>query len=52
MQTDVCIRIINGKLNKNIWVAGFSVIPAIIAFGFSNTSPKWQWSTQQGSSIS
>ena len=36
MQTDVCIRIINEKMNKKIWAAGFSVIPAIIAFGFSN----------------
>ena len=35
MQTDVCIRIINEKMNKIIWIAGFSVIPAIIAFGFS-----------------
>ena len=37
MQTDVCIRIINEKMNKKIWAAGFSVIPAIIAFGFGGT---------------
>jgi hypothetical protein len=27
-------------MNKKIWVAGFSVIPAIIAFGFSEIRVK------------
>ena len=35
MQTDVCIRIINEKMNKKILVRWVFDVPAIIAFGFS-----------------
>ena len=34
MQTDVCIRIINEKMNKNFLVRWVFDVPAIIAFGF------------------
>ena len=35
MQTDVCIRIINEKMNIKILVRWVFDVPAIIAFGFS-----------------
>ena len=35
MQTDVCIRIINEKMNKKFLVRWVFDVPAIIAFGFS-----------------
>ena len=35
MQTDVCNRIINEKMNKKNLTAGFSVIHTINAFNFS-----------------
>ena len=38
MQTDVYIKIINEKMNKKFWMAGFLVIPkvyAVIASPFS-----------------
>ena len=31
MQTDVYIRIINEKMNKKFWMAGFLVIPKVYA---------------------
>ena len=42
MQTDVCIRIINEKMNKNFLVRWVFDVPAIIAFGFSSKSSKIQ----------
>ena len=35
MQTDIWNQSINGKTNKKIWAAGFSVLPAINATVFS-----------------
>ena len=35
MQTDVCIRIINEKMNKKFLVRWVFDVPAIIAFGFN-----------------
>ena len=35
MQTDVCIRIINEKMNIKFLVRWVFDVPAIIAFGFS-----------------
>ena len=31
MQTDVYIKIINEKMNKKFWMAGFLVIPKVYA---------------------
>ena len=36
MQTDVCIRIINEKMNIKFLVRWVFDVPAIIAFGFSS----------------
>ena len=36
MQTDVCIRIINEKMNKKFLVRWVFDVPTIIAFGFSS----------------
>ena len=43
MQTDVYIKIINEKMNKKFWMAGFLVIPkvyAVIASPFSIQMPQ------------
>ena len=36
MRTDVYIKIINEKMNKNFLIRWILVIPAIIAFGFTH----------------
>ena len=43
MQTDVCIRIINEKMNKKFLVRWVFDVPAIIAFGFSWWKNKSFW---------
>ena len=43
MQTDVCIKIINEKMNKKFWMAGFLVIPKVYAVIASPFSEKKTW---------
>ena len=51
MQTDVCIRIINEKMNKKFLVRWVFDVPAIIAFGFSSLDENTQNAPQNFSPI-
>ena len=54
MQTDVYIRIINEKMNKKFWMAGFLVIPkvyAVIASPFSIHSKTFKVLINKGKKV-